>query len=142
MKKSISIFPFALFFTLFAFNAFAGTEETRALWNHHSKAWEERNLDEFITEYTDDTLVIFNGQQFLGKEGAQRLFSKLFTFFNQASEHQMDFKIVKGNMIFIMWHAIINEKKYTGTDTFFVGDGKVKYQTIVFDPDLHAKFLN
>ncbi len=116
-----------------ALPAFAdGTEATQAVLNHHLESFGTANMDEFLADYTDESVIIFNDIKAVGAEGMRPIAQALFDEFGKPG---MTFEMlqmqVDGRVAYIVWTAETADNVYeVATDTFVVENGKIMYQTI------------
>jgi ketosteroid isomerase-like protein len=110
---------------------------TQQVWDHHIKAWSDRDVDAIVSDYGNESVVVMNSMVYRGPKEIRALFGNLFKVFDRASEHEIDPAIVTGKLVYITWRAKIDEVSYPmGTDTFLIDDGKIEYQTITSNPKL------
>ncbi|WGL58767.1 hypothetical protein QEJ31_09540 [Pigmentibacter sp. JX0631] len=104
------------------------------VWNKHIDSWGKKDVKTILLDYTPDAQVIVNGKVFKGKNEIGKLFEKLFTIFGAADEHIINPPVILDQLVYITWHAKINGINHAvGSDSFFIQNGKIKYQTIVSD---------
>lgn len=103
-----------------------------AVFDHHLTAFIERNMQENLADYTEDSVVIIPNTIFRGKAEIEGLFGALFKEFAQeGSKFELTEKRVEGNIVYISWKASTPDNEYRyATDTFLIEDGKIKIQTI------------
>lgn len=102
------------------------TAETKAVLDHHMAALDSGDLDDIMSDYTEDSVFISNlGGVIKGLEAIRGVFAMSaggMAGFEAGVEH------VDGEIGFVTWTA---EGIALGTDTFVVRDGKVAAQTVV-----------
>ena len=103
------------------------TEDTQAILDHHQAALDAGDLDDLLSDYTEDSVFISNlGGVMKGLEAIRGMFAAApaggFPGFEEGLEH------VDGDIAFVTWKA---EGIALGTDTFVVRDGKIAAQTVV-----------
>lgn len=116
----------------------APTQNPHQVWRHHIDAWNERDLDEILLDYSREAVVLRNVDLHRGDREIARLFSQLFWFFDKASYHKVSSAFIPEpeKVIYITWEAVVDGVHYNGTDTFVVEHGKIVYQTITSFPPL------
>lgn len=133
LKKA---YLYNLIFLLLAGSAPA-SETTEAVWSHHIEAWSARDLDAIVSDYSEESVVILNGDVYRGTKDIRALFRSLFETFDHAKDHQIAPAKVIGKIVYITWEAHFEQTgKTVGTDTFVIVDGKIHYQTIAAFPKL------
>ena len=131
LTESISGISIAAVFCLSAASAQAemGTE---AIFDHHLKAFVERNMEENLADYTEDSVVIIPNAIFTGLDEIEGLFAGLFAeFAKEGASIELTEKRVHNNIVYISWQADTPDNTYHyATDTFVIEDGKIVTQTI------------
>jgi ketosteroid isomerase-like protein len=108
---------------------------TEKVWNHHFTAWGKKDLDNVILDYTEDSVVVVTGKAYRGTKDIRALFQHLFDVFDVATEAHFSPAFIDGKLIYITWDATLYGKSYpVGTDTFFIENGKILYQTVTNAP--------
>lgn len=103
---------------------------TAEVWQHHIDSWDRRDLDEIVSEYTDNSILIANNKIYRGPVEIRGVFSFLFQLFDNGN-NIIDPAIVLERIAYITWHFTPNgDTEYYGTDSFVIEDGKIVYQTI------------
>ena len=101
------------------------TEDTKAILDHHQAALDAGDLDDLLSDYTEDSVFISNlSGPVKGLEGIRGIFAATtggMAGFELLGEH------VDGDVAFIWWKA---ENLPVGTDTFVIRDGKIAAQTV------------
>ena len=102
------------------------TDATKAILDHHMAALDSDDLDDLMSDYTEDSVFISNlGGVIKGLEAIRGVFAMTsggMAGFEAGVEH------VDGDIAFVTWKA---EGIALGTDTFVVRDGKIAAQTVV-----------
>lgn len=97
---------------------------TLAVFQHHSKALGENNLDEIMDDYTDESIVITPEGTFSGLAEIRKAFPSKGSTFNVIKT------AVKNDMFYVVWSAKTPVVEYTfATDTFIIQGGKILRQT-------------
>jgi ketosteroid isomerase-like protein len=101
------------------------TEVTKSVLDHHMAALLADDLDEVMTDYTEDSVFITNlGGVIKGLEGIRGVFGAsgaAMAGFEGAVEE------VDDDVAFVVWKSDLMP---FGTDTFVVRDGKIAVQTV------------
>lgn len=102
------------------------TDETKAVLDHHTVALEGGDLDDIMSDYTEDSVFISNlGGVMKGLDAIRGVFA--MTVGGMAG-YEAGIEHVDGDIAFVTWKA---EGIALGTDTFVVRDGKIAAQTVV-----------
>ena len=104
---------------------------TEEIWNHHIKSFGDHNLEEILSDYSDDSFMIVNNNVISGREKLSVAFEQLFKLFGNGVQTMIGYTI-KENIIFITWNFAPNNDStvYFGTDSFVIVNGKIQTQTI------------
>lgn len=126
MLKHIFITAAILSSITFLSNVVIAHETAERVFAHHPKAFLDRNIEENMKDYTDDTVDIFPNAIFKGKEQIRELFEGFFAKFAKPG---MTFKLteqrVVSNVVYVSWTAETAHNVYEyASDIFIVVDGK------------------
>jgi hypothetical protein len=132
MLKRIFIVAAILSSMTLVSNVAAARETAEQVFTHHLKAFLDRNMEENLKDYTENSVVIIPNAIFKGKDQIRGLFAGLFAEFAKPG---MTFKLteqrVVDNVVYISWTAETADNVYEyASDTFIVVDGKFAFQTI------------
>ena len=101
------------------------------VFGHHATALVAGDLEEIVTDYADDALLIVQKQVFRGKDGARQVFTQLLADVPEAS-WEVD-STFADDVLYLEWKATSSERKVEdGVDTFVFTDGMITLQTVVY----------
>jgi ketosteroid isomerase-like protein len=100
-----------------------------AVFKHHIQSWNDRNLDAIVEDYADDAVVIVQGKVHRSKAAVAPLFRWLFQVF-EGTTLVFDPTVIEGNIVYITWRATKAGVEHSGTDTFVIENGRIRYQTV------------
>lgn len=102
---------------------------------HHVEALGAEDLDEIVTDYTQDALFIDNGTVRRGLDGVREGFVELIGAVPQAS-WELPQQVFEDDILYLEWKAETADTKVEdGTDTFvFDEDGQIRVQTVMYTP--------
>lgn len=106
--------------------------DTRAVLDHHMKAFLAGDLDEVMADYTEDSAFVGAEGTTTGLAAIRAAYVKLFdgTFRPGTYTLEVDALEVAGEVGFVQWHATTQGATVPlGTDTFVIRDGKILVQT-------------
>ncbi|PSQ07363.1 nuclear transport factor 2 family protein [Halobacteriales archaeon QS_6_71_20] len=106
---------------------------TESVLDHHLDAFADRDIEETLADYDDDSVVVTNTDgSFHGLEEIRALFEGLFAEFGQSDvDFELDRTETEGDVAYIVWHAETPDNSYEfATDTFVVRDGTIRTQTL------------
>ncbi len=106
--------------------------QTEAVLNHHLQSFGTANIDELVSDYTEDSVILFESNIIKGLDNLRAFFTD---FINNSLPPGSDFEMkhlqVVGDIAYIVWEAGTDKLAFKlGTDTFVIKDGKIVQQTI------------
>lgn len=118
-------------FLVLASGANAHQQSTKDIWQHHIEAWESKDLNGIVSDYTENSVLILNNKIYRGKSEIGKIFERLFEIFEKGT-NQIQPAIIEGRVVYITWHFSPESQNtaYFGTDTFLIEDSKIAVQTI------------
>ncbi|MAI10126.1 MAG: polyketide cyclase [Rhodospirillaceae bacterium] len=104
---------------------------TEIILDHHLDCFSKGDLKGLLSDYTENTVLETPTGQITGLKTLRKVFASLVTEFGKGeSTFNMARRSVSGNHAFIFWRARTEDNEYhVGTDTFYIVDGKIAYQT-------------
>lgn len=107
------------------------SERTKAVLEHHLKAFGENDLAGIMDDYTAESILVTPDSTYSGLESIESLFVELFTAFpTEGTVLEMDNMVIQDELAYILWHADTPALDVPlGTDTFIIVDGKIIKQT-------------
>jgi hypothetical protein len=111
-----------------------GDRTTEEVLNHHLESFGAGNIDEIMSGYTEESVVIVPGGVLKGKEQINGLYDALIAEFSKPGlQFELTDSKLDGPMAYITWKAETQDNVYSfATDTFIITDGKIAYQTVAF----------
>lgn len=110
------------------------TRTPQEVFAHHGKALAAGDLDEIITDYTDDSVVITAGGVSHGRDGVRQFFARLLGDLPNAT-WDLKSQILAGDVLFLEWAADSAVNRVDdGVDTFVFRDGMIWAQTVRYTP--------
>jgi len=104
---------------------------TEQVWEHHAATFLARDLDGVLEDYSDDTVLVLNGEKFVGREAIGKVYAGLFEELPKDCDFELPNCVIEGQHIYITWKAESDKVRYEfATDTFFIDAGKIAFQTI------------
>jgi hypothetical protein len=106
-------------------------EQTKAVLEHHLKAFQDNNLAEVMADYTAESILVTPDSTYTGLASIESLFVGLFPAFpTEGTIIEMDNMFIQDELAYILWHADTRALDIPmGTDTFIIVDGKIVKQT-------------
>ncbi len=103
---------------------------TQDVLNHHMGCFGEGDLEGFLSDYTEDSVLEIPNAQIKGLDGLREVFTRLLEDFGKpSSTFEMLRLSIHGEFAYIVWKAQTADIDYhIGSDTFVVRDGKIVYQ--------------
>lgn len=104
---------------------------TEQVWNHHLESFGARDVAECMKDFTEDSLLIVNGEQHKGTEAIGTVFGGLFEALPAGCAFELTNCTILDDAIYITWNAESDALKVPfATDTFIIKDGKIAVQTV------------
>lgn len=102
------------------------------VFEHHLSAFGAGDIDEILTDYTEETIMIYGDKVWRGLDGAREFFHMWIddllpagSRFDVIDRHAVD------DWLYITWTAESDNYKFDyGTDTFLIQGGKILRQTV------------
>ena len=106
---------------------------TEEVLRHHSEAFGTGNVDEFLADYTDDSILFTPEGATHGLASLRPVFTALLGEFSKpGGSFTMHKQIVEGDIAYLVWSAETADNVYElASDTFVIRDGKIIYHTFV-----------
>jgi uncharacterized protein (TIGR02246 family) len=104
----------------------------REVFQHHARSLGAGDVDEILSDYTDDSVLITPDKVLKGRSAIRAAFEGFVSgvFKPGSYELTMDKLSVEGEIVYAVWHAKCAAVDIVlGTDTFLVRDGKIAVQT-------------
>lgn len=121
---------------IFATSAFADghTRSTEQVLTAHLTAFGSGNVDAIMQDYNDDSVIVTPLGALEGTDAIRGLFVALVTEFSKPGmTFSLDTTHINGDFAYIIWTAETADNVYEyATDTFFIDDGKIVFQTVAF----------
>lgn len=113
---------------------------TQEVWGHHLNAIATKDMDAFISDFSDNCLLIMNPKGgylsgvYRGPKEIAEVSKKFFDLFGEDTEFISEGPFIEQNIVLVQW--AVESKTYSikgGVDTFIVEDGKFVASTSVFE---------
>jgi len=104
---------------------------TRETFDHHCDALAAHDVEDTLTDYADDSVVVTNMGVFRGLDEIRGLFENMLSEFAAADAVlEIDEMHVEDDFAYLVWHAETDETVYEFcTDTFYIPDDTIRFQT-------------
>jgi ketosteroid isomerase-like protein len=105
---------------------------TRQVFEHHTRALGRGDVDEIVSDYTDDSILMTPTAVLKGPIAIRGAFEGFVAglFKPGTYEFTLDRLSVEGEIACAIWHAKCASADIVfGTDTFLIRDGKIAVQT-------------
>lgn len=98
---------------------------------HHGQALGAEDLEDIVSDYSDDAILVVQRKVYRGKDGARQVFTQLLNDVPQA-QWDLDTTFVD-DVLYLEWKATGGGRKVQdGIDTFIFADGLIRVQTVVY----------
>jgi ketosteroid isomerase-like protein len=100
------------------------------VFQHHAQALGVGDLNEIVTDYADDAVLITPAGVLRGQDGIRAAFTQLLADVPNAA-WAMRTQIYEGDVLFLEWAADSAKNRVEdGIDTFIFRDGLIRLQTV------------
>ena len=104
---------------------------TQEVWDHHVGGFVARDVPMVVEDYTEDSILIVNGETYTGTNAIGKWFADLFVELPKDCAFDLTHCIVLDKNVYIIWNAESDTMVYEFvSDTFTIEDGKISLQTI------------
>jgi ketosteroid isomerase-like protein len=101
------------------------------VFTHHGKALGAEDLEDIVSDYTDDAILVVQKNVYRGKDGARKVFTQLLSDVPQAAWELET--VFADDVLYLAWKATGGGRKVEdGVDTFVFADGMIRVQTVVY----------
>jgi len=110
----------------------SGIDTTRQVFEHHLSAFGAGDLDDILSDYTDDSIVISPEGALKGRQAIRGFFEAVLVSLFKPGTYQltMDTLHVVDDVVYIVWHANCASADIVfAADTFLIKGGKIAVQT-------------
>lgn len=105
------------------------TRSAEDVFAHHGQALGAEDLEEILSDYADDAILISNHTVYRGRDGAREVFTQLLSDVPHASWELATF--FADDVLYLEWKATSEGRRVEdGIDTFVFADGLIRVQTI------------
>ena len=114
---------------------------TREVFDHHIQALGKGDIDDLLSDYTNDSIVIGPDGVVKGLPAIRATFGAYLSGLLKPGtyEFSLDKLHVEGDTVLVMWHAKCMGADITfAADTFIVRNGKIAVQTFAPQLNFHA----
>jgi ketosteroid isomerase-like protein len=106
------------------------TRTPQEVFAHHGPALDAADLDELVTDFADDAIVITPAGVKHGKDGAREAFAQLFADLPDAA-WDLKRQTFADDVLLLEWTADTAESRAEdGVDTIVFRDGQIRAQTV------------
>ena len=104
---------------------------TGTVLTHHLECFDKGDLEGLLSDYTEDTVLETGTGRITGLQPLRKIFSSLLKEFGRGKSSFVILRhSISDNHAFIIWKAETEDNVYhVGSDTFYILDGKIVYQT-------------
>jgi hypothetical protein len=96
---------------------------------HHAAALGAENLEDIVSDYADDAVLVVQRTVYRGRNGTREVFTQLLRDVPQAT-WELDSTFVD-DVLYLEWRAQGGGRRIDdGIDTFVFGEGRIRVQTI------------
>ena len=108
----------------------ATTRSPQEVFDHHAQALGAGDLEGIVSDYSEDAILISQGDTCRGKDGVREVFTRLLSDVPQAS-WQLPTMVFADDVMYLEWRAQSGDRHIDdGIDTFVFREGQIRVQTI------------
>jgi len=109
----------------------AGTRTAEEIFAHHGSALGAEDLEDIVSDYGDDAVLVVHGVVYRGRDGARQVFTQLLNDVPQASWELET--VFADDVLYLEWKATGGGRVVDdGVDTFVFADGRIRVQTVTY----------
>jgi hypothetical protein len=108
--------------------AMTTTRSPEDVFAHHAQALMAGDVEEIISDYSDDAILIVGSKVSRGRDGARDVFTQLLQEAPQAIWEVEP--VFAEDVLYLEWRARSGSRQLDGIDTFIFGDGRIRVQTV------------
>lgn len=98
---------------------------------HHGQSLGAEDLEEIVSDYAEDAILVVQKKVYRGKDGARQVFTQLLSDVPQA-QWELD-TVYVDDVLYLEWKATGGGRKIEdGIDTFIFQDGMIRVQTVIY----------
>ena len=107
----------------------ASARTPQEIFGHHGSALGAEDIEDIVSDYADDAILIVQGRTYRGQQSAREVFTQLLHDLPQAS-WQLE-TVFADDVLYLEWKAQSARAHVDdGTDTFVFQDGKIRVQSV------------
>jgi hypothetical protein len=99
------------------------------IFRHHADALVAGDMNEFMSDYGDDSVLITAGGAVHGREEIRGAFNEVLALLANPS-WDLHTRIFDGNALFLAWNVTSDTNRMEGVDTFVFGDDGIRLHTV------------
>ena len=142
MKQSLALFALVALSALpLSGQSAPGSSPAEAVVNHHMSAVGSGKLDDVMSDYADNAVMISPNGVAKGKQAIRGVFETLLKPGpNALAPIELKTQVFEGEFGYITWAQNTGKPgEQKGSDTFVLRNGKIALQTVMFVPTAAAK---
>jgi hypothetical protein len=101
------------------------------IFEHHAGALVAADMDEFMSDYGDDSVLITAGGAVRGESHIRDAFTDVLKLLSNPS-WDLHMRIFDENVLFLGWRVTSDTNWMEGVDTFVFGDDGIRVHTVHF----------
>ena len=108
----------------------ATTRSPEEVFDHHAQALGAGDLEGIVSDYSEDAILISQGDTYRGRDGVREVFTRLLSDVPQAS-WQLPTMVFADDVMYLEWRAQSGDRHIDdGIDTVVFREGQIRVQTI------------
>jgi len=107
------------------------TRTPEQIFRHHAEALVAGDMDEFMSDYGDDSVLITAGGAVRGNGQIRDAFSGVLSMLTNPS-WDLHTRIFDGDVLFLAWNVTSDTNRMEGVDTFVFSENGIRAHTVHF----------
>jgi hypothetical protein len=107
------------------------TRTPEQIFENHSGALVAGDMDQFMSDYGDDSVLITSGGAVHGTSNIRDAFTDVLKLLPNPT-WDLHTRIFDGNVLFLGWKVTSDTNRMEGVDTFVFGDDGIRVHTVHF----------
>jgi hypothetical protein len=105
------------------------TRTAEEIFAHHGQALGAEDLEDIVSDYAEDAILIVQNKVYRGRDGARQVFTQLLSDVPQATWTLGT--VFAEDVLYLEWQARgAGRHVDDGIDTFIFADGQIRVQTV------------
>ena len=105
----------------------------QAAFESHERALGSGDLEQLAADFSNNCILIVNGQVRRGKSGVKEGFAHIFSELGKVNGMDAPVRVFEDNVLYVEWRADLGDRRCDGVDTLIFEDGLIAVQTAKYE---------